>query len=58
MELRYRWHSRDAIPAQLRQLIPLGGVDVYEPVHVADAETVNGIWRMALPLGSKTGGSH
>ena len=56
MELRHRWYGCDPFSTQLRQLISVCGVDVYKPVHVTDAEAVDGIWRMTLPLRSKTGG--
>ena len=50
MELRHRRNSRDAIPAQLRELLPFGGVEVHEAVHVADAEALHGVGGLGLPL--------
>lgn len=54
MELRDRRHGRDAIATQLRQLLPFRGVDVDEAVHVPDAEALDAVAGMLLPLRSKT----
>lgn len=55
MELRDRRHGRDAVPAQLRQLLAPGRVDVDEAVHVADAEALDRVRRAQLPLGAQAG---
>lgn len=54
MELRDRRHGRDAIATQLSQLLPFRGVDVDEAVHVPDAEALDAVAGMLLPLCSKT----
>ena len=54
MELSHGRHGGDAFAAQLRQLLSVGGVDVDEAVHVADAEAVDRIGRVELPLGAET----
>lgn len=54
MELRNSRHSSDAITPELGQLLPLGGVDIDEAVHVADAEPVDVVPRVELPLRSET----
>lgn len=53
MELRDRRHGRDAVPAQLRQLLAFGCVDVDEAVHVADAEALDRVRGAQLPLGAE-----
>lgn len=53
MELGDRRHSGDALAAQLSELLSFGGVDVDEAVHVPDAETVDRVGWVALPLGSE-----
>ena len=50
MELSYSRHRRDAIAAQLRQLLALRRVDIDEAIHVADAKALNAILRELLPL--------
>lgn len=45
--------GRDAVAAQLGQLVTGGGVDVDEPVHVADAETLDWGLGVLLPLGAE-----
>jgi hypothetical protein len=54
MKLRHRRHSRDAVATQLRQLLALGRVDIHEAVHVADAEALDAVLRVELPLGAET----
>lgn len=54
MKLRNGRHGRDAFTAQLSELFSLGGVDIDETIHVADAEFLDAVWRMELPLWSKT----
>ena len=50
MKLRNSRHGRDALAAQLSQLLPLGGINVDEAVHVADAESLHAVRGMELPL--------
>jgi hypothetical protein len=54
MKLRHGRHRRDALPSQLCQLLPFGCVNVDEAVHVADAETLDRVWGVKLPLGAET----
>lgn len=54
MKLRHGRHRRDALPSQLCQLLPFGCVNVDEAVHVADAETLDRVWGVELPLGAET----
>jgi hypothetical protein len=49
MELRNRWHCRDAISTQLRQLLSFSSVNI-KAIHVADAEPLHAILRELLPL--------
>ena len=53
MELCYGRDGSDAIAAELSKLLATGAVYVDEAIHVADAETVDGVWWMALPLGTE-----
>ena len=57
MKLRHGRHSRDTLAAQLRHLLALGGVDVDEAVHIADAEALRGGERVRgeVPLGAEAG---
>lgn len=50
MKLRHRRHSRDALAPQLSQLLSFRRVDVDEAVHVADAEALDGVRGVELPL--------
>jgi len=56
MKHRHGRHSRDTRTPELGELPALGGVDVDEAVHVADAETLDRGWGVELPLGAETGG--
>lgn len=53
MKTRRRRHSRDALAAELGELVAGGAVDVDEAVHVADAEALDGGLRVCLPLGAE-----
>lgn len=54
VELRHGRHGGDgALAAELRQLRPVRGVDVDEAVHVADAEAVDGVRGVEVPLGTE-----
>ena len=63
MELGHGWHSRYpagvGLVAELRDLVAVGGVDVDEAVHVADAEALDdgGAWfaGTAAAAGSEDG---
>lgn len=57
MELSDGGHGGDALAPELRELFPLGRVDVDETVHIADAETLDVVLGLGLPLGSEAGGS-
>ena len=50
MEHRNGRDGRDALSAQLSQLLSRSGVDVHESVHVADAELRYAVLRILLPL--------
>jgi len=52
MELRDGWNGGDAFAAQLRELLSLRCVYVHEAVHVADAEALDAVLGVLLPLGS------
>jgi len=52
--LRHGRHRRDALPSQVCQLLSFGCVNVDEAVHVADAETLDRVWGVELPLGAET----
>ena len=54
MKNSHRRHSRNALPAQLRQLIPLPAIDIHKPIHVSDAEALDMRLRVQLPLGAET----
>lgn len=54
MKNSHRRHSRNALPAQLRQLISLPAVDIHEPIHISDAEALDMRLRVLLPLGAET----
>jgi hypothetical protein len=54
MELCYRRYSCDSIATELCQLRAVGGIDVDEAVHVADAEALNIVGGEELPLSAKT----
>jgi len=56
MKLRNRRHSRNPLAPQLRQLLALCCVDIDEAVHVADAEALDVVLGVLLPLCSETGG--
>jgi len=56
MKLGHRRHSRNALAAQLRQLLAFCGVDIDEAVHVADAEALDVVLGVLLPLCSEAGG--
>lgn len=53
MKLRHRRYCRYPFPTQLRQLLAFGRVDIDEAVHVADAQALDGVWGVELPLGAK-----
>lgn len=54
MELRDGRHSADALAAELGDLLPFARVDVDEAIHVADAEALDAVLRLQLPLSSQT----
>ena len=56
MELSDSRHSRDGVASQLRELLAAGAVYIDKTVHVANAETVDRVGGMALPLGSESVG--
>ena len=47
-------HGRDAISAQLRELLTFGGVDIDKAVHVPNAEAVDAVAGVLLPLCAET----
>lgn len=55
MEDRHGRHGSDAVASELRELVARAAVDVYESVHVSDAETLDGGLRVLLPLGAEAG---
>lgn len=54
MELGHSRHGSDAFAAQLRQLVSVCGVDIDKAIHVTDAEAMDGVGRVELPLGPET----
>lgn len=54
MKLRHRRHSRNAVPAQLRQLLPLRRVNIHKPIHVPDTKPLDAITGPLLPLRPQT----
>jgi hypothetical protein len=52
METRHCWHGGDAVASELRKLLTLCCVNVDKAVHVADAETLDTILGVFLPLRS------
>lgn len=52
MKLRNGGHGRDALAAQLRHLLASPRVHVDEAVHVADAEALDAVRGLQLPLGA------
>lgn len=53
MKLRHGRHGGDAITAQLRQLLAVGGVYVDKAIHVANAEALHGVGGCLLPFGAE-----
>ena len=55
MELRYSRHSsNDTVTAKLSKLLAVGAIYIDEAIHITDAEAMDGVWRMALPLSSES----
>lgn len=55
MELRYCRHSCDALATQLGKLLAIGCVNIDKAIHIADAEALNGVAGLGLPLSSQSG---
>ena len=53
MKLSHGRHGSDTVSSKLSELLAARGVDVDETIHVAYAETMDGVWGMALPLSSE-----
>jgi hypothetical protein len=54
MKLRNSWDSRNAITAQLSKLLAFCGIYVDKPVHISNAEPLDAIRRVELPLRTQT----
>ena len=50
MKHGHRRHRRDALAAQLRQLLPIRRIHVHKAIHVADDKALDVVARGALPL--------
>lgn len=53
MELSDGRNGGDAVAAKLCQLLAFRSVDVNETIHVANAEPLDGVGRLCLPLSTK-----
>ena len=54
MEFRNGGHSSDTVTTQLCQLLALRGVDIDETVHISDAEALDVVLWVLLPLGAES----
>lgn len=54
MELRNSWYSCDTITTQLGELFTLRCVYVDKAIHVADAEALDAVLWVELPLCTQT----
>ena len=54
MENRNSWNSGDPLSSQLGELHAIGAVHVDKSVHVSNAEFLNGILWISLPLWSQS----
>lgn len=55
VKLRNSRHGSDARSTQLSQLLASGGVNIDKTIHVADAEPLDIVRRVKLPLSAETG---